>query len=523
LMGDTFTDKIEVLMGALGDMISRPLLPRRQLPLSVGSCPADKEIQKENIMARSHKRLLGSALALVAGLAAASLMFLGAGSVPAPVRAEAVVPPALHISHLSSLNPTSPTTPVRLIFIHHSTGGNWLADDNGGLGIALMNNNYYVSDTNYGWGPYDFDVDNGERIGDHTDISDWPHWFTGPHRDTYLAALYAESGQHPSGYYSRLASNPGGENQIIMFKSCFPNSDLDGSPNDPPTQWWTDLNVGSAKYVYNDLLQYFATRQDKLFVVITAPPLRSGGTTPEHAANARAFNDWLVNHWLEDYPYNNVAVFDFYNVLTSNGGDWDTNDLNSAGGNHHRWWNGAIQHVHPVDYNYAAYPSDGGDSHPSWAGNLKATGEFLPLLNIYYHLWQEGGGAEGASQKTASARIAQYGDVITYTVVVRDLSAPLTATVYLTDALPSGVAYVPGTLSATAGTPNETPPTLTWTGTLSPATVVTITYAATISASAPRVITNSAVIAAPGYETITRIATLWANWRSSYLPLVMKH
>ncbi|MCL5957721.1 MAG: hypothetical protein M1358_00130, partial [Chloroflexi bacterium] len=51
--------------------------------------------------------------------------------------------------------------PVRLIFIHHSTGENWLADDNGGLGLALRDHNYFVSDTNYGWGP--------DSIGDTTD------------------------------------------------------------------------------------------------------------------------------------------------------------------------------------------------------------------------------------------------------------------------------------------------------------------------------------------------------------------
>jgi len=45
-------------------------------------------------------------------------------------------------SPLSSPDPTPPTPPIRLIFIHHSTGENWLADNNGGLGIALMNNNY---------------------------------------------------------------------------------------------------------------------------------------------------------------------------------------------------------------------------------------------------------------------------------------------------------------------------------------------------------------------------------------------
>ena len=42
---------------------------------------------------------------------------------------------------------------TRLVFIHHSTGENWLADDNGGLGNALAAAGYFVSDTNYGWGP----------------------------------------------------------------------------------------------------------------------------------------------------------------------------------------------------------------------------------------------------------------------------------------------------------------------------------------------------------------------------------
>jgi hypothetical protein len=55
-------------------------------------------------------------------------------------------------------DPTPPASPVKLIFIHHSTGGNWLADPasnelGGGLGRALMENNYFVSATNYGWGP----------------------------------------------------------------------------------------------------------------------------------------------------------------------------------------------------------------------------------------------------------------------------------------------------------------------------------------------------------------------------------
>ena len=90
--------------------------------------------------------------------------------------------------------PNPPSVTQKLIFIHHSCGSNWLSDSNGGLGIALRDNNYFVSDTNYGWGPDD--------IGSRTDIGHWWTWFNGPSSGIYTAALYAESEKHAS--YSRL-------------------------------------------------------------------------------------------------------------------------------------------------------------------------------------------------------------------------------------------------------------------------------------------------------------------------------
>jgi hypothetical protein len=320
-------------------------------------------------------------LILAAGVLLAGLAF--------PIRAQEV--PA-------AANPNPPTRPVRLIFIHHSTGQNWLADGNGGLGNRLKQNNYFVSDTNYGWGPFDQDVGSGQ-IGDHTDIGHWYNWFapSAPHHLTYLGRLYDENQKHSS--YSRRATVPPGENTVIMFKSCFPNSNLFGHPSDPPTTGSNPLRgrgadspfmtVANAKGIYQDILNYFKTRPDKLFIVITAPPLARGDTAPGFTANARAFNNWLVKSWLKGYPLKNVAVFDFYNVLTSNGGNADTNDFRKRLGNHHRWWNGAVQHQRTVKNNVSAYPSSGVDSHPSAAGNLKATGEFVRLLNVYYHRWQE--------------------------------------------------------------------------------------------------------------------------------------
>jgi hypothetical protein len=321
---------------------------------------------------------------VMACLLLAGLALLGANS-----RASVPDPPGANDGHgqeaaILADDPSPPAETVKLIFIHHSSGENWLGDDNGGLGLALRDNNYFVSDTNYGWGP--------DGIGNYTDIGHWWTWFRGPNSSTYLAALYAESEQHSS--YSRLATDPGGENQVIMFKSCFPNSSLQGSPNDlvPPINenplrgqgcCTADYTVANAKGIYIDLLSYFVTRQDTLFVVITAPPLRDG----TWADNARAFNTWLVEDWLDGYAYPNVAVFDFYNVLTSNGGSWDVNDLGWETGNHHRYHNGAVQYVTDQGGNTAAYPTGGADDHPSPAGNQKATGEYLDLLNIFYHRW----------------------------------------------------------------------------------------------------------------------------------------
>ena len=258
-------------------------------------------------------------------------------------------------------SPNAPTSTVKLIFIHHSSGENWMNDDNGGLGLTLSENNYFVSDTNYGWGP--------DLIGDHTDIPNWLDWFHSPDTPSYMAALYTESDQHSS--YTRTLTDPGGENEIIMFKSCFPNSALSGNQNDPPSaDGW--LTVGHAKFVYNEILQYFGAHPDKLFIVITAPPL----SDPSYAANARAFNQWLMNDWLNDnnYALQNVAVFDFYNVL-------------SGPDNHHRYYNNQIQHVFTPGQNTLYYPSS--DDHPSKTGNLKATDEFVELLNTYYHRWQD--------------------------------------------------------------------------------------------------------------------------------------
>ncbi|MBN1231265.1 MAG: hypothetical protein JXA19_05335 [Anaerolineales bacterium] len=262
------------------------------------------------------------------------------------------------------LNPTMPSEPVKLIFIHHSVGENWLSNEDGGLGRALGENNYFISDTYYGWGP--------GGIGDATDIPDWIRWFRSNETQRIMDDVYNESDDDAAGwdYYNRPMSDPGGENTIILFKSCYPNSELAGNPNDPPGTY-ADYTVAGAKYVYIELLQYFEQHPDKLFIAITAPPV----IDDTYADNARAFTTWLVEDWLDNYSGTNVAVWDLYNVLS----DPD---------NHHMYLDGEVVYTNTAGDNTTAYPS--GDAHPNSTGNQKATREFVPMLNIYYNRWQSG-------------------------------------------------------------------------------------------------------------------------------------
>lgn len=333
-----------------------------------------------------------STVLFVAGLSRRTLALTGA-----PQALEGVPTQPASPVKINAVNPNPPDETVKLVFIHHSSGENWLSNSNGVLLQALNDNNYYVSDGGSG-GP--------GNIGSRTDIGDWYEWFAGPNSGEITDWLYNQDNTR-----SNSIPNPdeGRENEIVMFKSCFPNSNVWGNPDDPPNDDpdpprgfapnSPNHNVANVKRIYIDILEYFEIRQDRLFIVITAPPLRAATTDVARAANARAVNNWLVHEWLADYPYHNVAVFDFYNVLTTNGGAPDVNDLGSITGNHHRLITTTkpitIEHKTDGDDdsepNYLEYPSAGGtNNHPSQAGNRKATGEFVSLLNAYYSCWKYG-------------------------------------------------------------------------------------------------------------------------------------
>lgn len=269
---------------------------------------------------------------------------------------------------LSTYPPDPPSRPIHLLFIHHSTGGQLLADpgpdrgenciytthpNGGGLRKLLERNNYVVHEASY-----------GSTIGADTDICHWPAKF----RDHMDAMLRCKHQDEPF--------KDGTINRIVIFKSCFPNSWIDSEGDEPGDPNSCEHTTANYKAAYNALLPCFASRPDTLFVAFTAPPLampplakmknvvkfllgKSDGYWAAGRRN-RAFNRWLVDAksgWLAKYPHKNVVVFDYYDVLTGYGrSDW------------------------------SVYGSQGGkDSHPSSQGNTLAAAEFVGFLNRAVH------------------------------------------------------------------------------------------------------------------------------------------
>ena len=127
------------------------------------------------------------------------------------------------------------------------------------------------------------------------------------------------------------------------------------------------------------------------------------------------------------------------------------------------------------------------------------------------------------SSKAASPTLVSFGETLTYTIQIANQGSPLTETISLTDTIPAGLAYVPGSLAATTGMVDDSnAPALYWHGLLPSLPEVTISYVVTVSGDQPQVVTNTAQIAAPGQPLITRSATVLINGHSVYLPLVVR-
>jgi len=184
---------------------------------------------------------------------------------------------------------------TRLLFIHHSVGKGFLFE--GGLEDSLLKNGIIVNHATY-----------GDEIGEETDFCHWLPKFKN-NMDRILTF-----NSHPEIYY-----NDGRSNDIVMFKSCFPTSNIaaDGSELGDPGS--IEQTMANYKAVFLNLKDEFRKHPKKLFIFMTSPPQVSAHTTPDKTTRNRMFNQWLISEFVPSYQtetgLSNFKVFDLFDIL----------------------------------------------------------------------------------------------------------------------------------------------------------------------------------------------------------------
>lgn len=237
--------------------------------------------------------------------------------------------------------------PTRTVFLHHSVGRNILYA--GGLQRLLIERGMFVSGATY-----------GDEIGQRTDIQDWAPKF----RDEMDKILTFKS--HPDRYHT-----DGTRNQIVMFKSCYPNSNIVDDTSAETDAAATVRTLANYQATFTNLKHEMMAQKDTLFVYLTAPPLVEAKTTAENATRARQFNDWLINEFLVAYrsesPTDNFVVFDLFGFL--------------AGPDN------LLKHAYRVE--------KVADSHPNDEASRLVAEAFVEFLVPIWEDWQQRNGSQG--------------------------------------------------------------------------------------------------------------------------------
>lgn len=188
-----------------------------------------------------------------------------------------------------------------VIFLHHSVGRNLI--EQGNVRSLFTQAGYQFWDHDYN--TIGLTRPDGTRT--HTSYG-IPGGDGGGNTDPEgLAAMFAQPVHDPpDNAFSRLL-----QHEVLIFKSCFPNSAITG-----------DDMLEQQKRWYLQIREVIDQHPDKLFIFLTSPPLHPAATTQEEAARARALANWLASDAFLA-GHSNLFVFDFFDLLA----DQDTDML----------------------------------------------------------------------------------------------------------------------------------------------------------------------------------------------------
>ena len=112
-----------------------------------------------------------------------------------------------------------------------------------------------------------------------------------------------------------------------------------------------------------------------------------------------------------------------------------------------------------------------------------------------------------------------------FTIIIRNNGSSLDTQLNLTDVLPAGLSYIPGTLEATLGNVDDSNSSqLHWTGVLGSTSEVTISYEtiATVPQGELRIIENTATLSGADIASIVMRASVIVNGKNVFLPTILR-
>ena len=176
-----------------------------------------------------------------------------------------------------------------VVFLHHSVGRGFI--EQGALRDLFTAAGYQLWDHDYNY-PGLTDP-TGKMLGynynvpaDNTDPDGLFNIFTQPIYDWPVNTL--------SGLM---------QHEVIVFKSCYPASDIT-----------SDEGLEKRKTWYLAMRDFMDRHREKVFVLVTPPPLNPAETSPAAAQRARAITDWLTSaEFSSGHP--NLFVFDLFSRL----------------------------------------------------------------------------------------------------------------------------------------------------------------------------------------------------------------